>query len=67
MAQSYLLKALERNPGFAMALYQMAEVRLPREDMSARAYLQRYREVAKPTAQMLYLSILTERKLGNDD
>ena len=68
MAQSYLLKALERNPGFAMALYQMAEVRFAQgRYMSARAYLQRYREVAKPTAQMLYLSILTERKLGNDD
>ncbi|WP_457667507.1 type IV pilus biogenesis/stability protein PilW [Thiolapillus sp.] len=67
-AQSYLLKALERNPGYPMALFQMAETRFAQgKYMSTRAYLQRYREVAKPTAQMLYLSILTERKLGNED
>ncbi|WP_456406211.1 type IV pilus biogenesis/stability protein PilW [Thiolapillus sp.] len=67
-AESYLLKALERNPGYPLALYQMAEVRYAQgKYMSARAYLQRYRDVAKPTAQMLYLSILTERKLGNAD
>ena len=67
-AQSYLRKALERNPGFPMALYQMAEVRYAQGNyLSTRAYLERYREVAKPTAQVLYLSILTERKLGNAD
>ncbi|HID44495.1 MAG TPA: type IV pilus biogenesis/stability protein PilW [Chromatiaceae bacterium] len=67
-AEAYLRKALERNPGYPMALFQMAEVRFAQEKfMSARAYLQRYREVAKPTAPMLYLSILTERQLGNAD
>lgn len=68
LAQTYLLKALERNPGYPIALYQMAEVRYAQgKYLSVRAYLQRYREVAKPTAQMLYLSILNERKLGNAD
>ncbi|WP_457670165.1 type IV pilus biogenesis/stability protein PilW [Thiolapillus sp.] len=67
-AESYLLRALERNPGYPMALFQMAQLRYEQgKYMSTRAYLQRYREVAKPTAQMLYLSILTEQKLENPD
>ncbi|WP_456380037.1 type IV pilus biogenesis/stability protein PilW [Thiolapillus sp.] len=67
-AESYLLQALERNPGHPLALLQMAELRYEQgRYMSTRAYLQRYREVAKPTAQVLYLSILTEQKLENPD
>ncbi len=66
--ESYLMRALERNPGHPAALFQMAELRYEQgKYSSARAYLQRYREVAKPTAQVLYLSILTERKLQNQD
>jgi type IV pilus assembly protein PilF len=65
-AESYLLKALERNPGYPTALQQMAQVRYDQEKyLSTRAYLERYRELAKPTASLLYLSILTERKLGD--
>ncbi len=65
-AEDYLLRALERNPSYAPALYQMAQLRFDQgKYLSTRAYLQRYREVAKPTAELLYLSILTERKLGN--
>ncbi len=65
-AEDYLLRALERNPSYAPALYQMAQLRFDQgKYLSTRAYLQRYREVAKPTAELLYLSIQTERKLGN--
>ncbi len=65
-AEAYLLKALERNPGYPQALQQMAQVRYDQgKYLSTRAYLERYREVAKPTASLLYLSILTERKLGD--
>ncbi len=65
-AEKYLLDALQRNPGYPQALYQMAQLRFDQgKYLSARAYLQRYREVAQPTAELLYLSILTERKLGN--
>ncbi|WP_457674297.1 type IV pilus biogenesis/stability protein PilW [Thiolapillus sp.] len=65
-AEDYLLRALERNPSYAPALYQMAQLRFDQgRYLSTRAYLQRYREVAQPTAELLYLSILTERKLGN--
>ena len=65
-AEDYLLRALERNPSYAPALYQMAQLRFDQgKYLSTRAYLQRYREVAKPTPELLYLSILTERKLGN--
>jgi type IV pilus assembly protein PilF len=65
-AEEYLLRALERNPGHPQALYQLAQLRFDQgKYLSARAYLQRYRDVAQPTAELLYLSILTERKLGN--
>ncbi|HDK37624.1 MAG TPA: type IV pilus biogenesis/stability protein PilW [Thiolapillus brandeum] len=67
-AENYLMDALERNPGYSTALLQMAELRYEKGNyMSARAYLQRYRELAKPSAQVLYLSILTERELGDHD
>ena len=65
-AEKYLLDALERNPSYPQALYQMAKLRFDQgKYLSTRAYLQRYRDVAQPTAELLYLSILTERKLGN--
>ncbi len=67
-AERYLLKALQENPRFPAALLQMAKLSYDQgKYLSARAYIQRYREVAKPNAKLLYLSILTERKLGNLD
>jgi len=67
-AERYFLKALQENPRFPAALLQMAQLSYDQgKYLSARAYIQRYREVAKPNAKLLYLSILTERKLGNLD
>ena len=67
-AEGYFLKALQGNPRFPMALAQMAQLSYDQgKYLSARAYIQRYREVAKAPASLLYLSILTERKLGNLD
>ena len=67
-AEKYFLRALQENPRFPLALAQMARISYEQgKYLSARAYIQRYREVARPTAQLLYLSILTERKLGNKD
>lgn len=68
LAETYFLKALEKNKAYPPALAQMAQVRFDQgKYLSTRAYIQRYREVAKPTAELLYLSILAERKLGNRD
>ncbi len=67
-AEKYLLRALQANPEFAPALAQMAQISYDQgKYLSARAYIQRFREVARPTAPILYLSILTERKLGDLD
>lgn len=67
-AEGYFLKALQENPRFPAALLQMAQISYDQgKYLSARAYIQRYREVARPNAKLLYLSILTERKLGNLD
>jgi len=67
-AEKYLLQALQANPEYPPALAQMARISYDQgRYLSARAYIQRYREVARPTASLLYLSILTERKLGDLD
>lgn len=67
-AESYFLKALQANPRYPMALAQMAQLSYDQgKYLSTRAYIQRFREVAKATARLLYLSILTERKLGDRD
>jgi type IV pilus assembly protein PilF len=67
-AEKYALRALQANPRFAPALALMARISYEQgKYLSARAYIQRFREVARPTAELLYLSILTERKLGDLD
>ncbi|MES9965494.1 MAG: type IV pilus biogenesis/stability protein PilW [Candidatus Sedimenticola sp. 20ELBAFRAG] len=67
-AESYLRQALERNPRFAAALGQMAQISLQNgEHLSSRGYLQRYLEVSKHTAGTLWTGIQTERVLGDRD
>lgn len=67
-AETYFRSALQKNPEFAPALRQMVQISLDKQAyLSSRAYLQRYLAVAKHTAQTLWLGILTERKLGDQD
>ncbi len=67
-AETRLRAALQSDPKFAPALMQMARVSFDKaEHLSARAYLQRYLEVAKPTAASLWLGVRIERALGNTD
>ncbi|OOZ35639.1 type IV pilus biogenesis/stability protein PilW [Solemya velesiana gill symbiont] len=67
-AESYFRQALVQNPRFSAALSQMAQISLERsEHLSARAYLQRYMEVARHTAVTLWTGIQTERVLGDRD
>ncbi len=67
-AEAYLRKALARNSRLPLALLKMAELaQAQARYLSVRAYLQRYQEVAKPTAASLWLGIRTERELGDQN
>lgn len=67
-AELYWRRALQINPRFAPALKRMAQVSFDKQIyLSARAYLQRYLEVAPHTADTLWLGIQTERILGDKD
>jgi len=65
-AEGYLRAALESNPTYAPALFELAELKLAQGDaLRSRAFLQRLREVARPDARMLLLSYRTELALGD--
>ncbi|MCC5809306.1 MAG: type IV pilus biogenesis/stability protein PilW [Ectothiorhodospiraceae bacterium] len=67
-AREYLRRALDRSPSFAPALRRMAELQFESEEyLSARGYMQRYREVGDMDAQALWLAVRIERALGNRD
>lgn len=60
--------ALQANPRFAPSLLSMAEISYRTTYyLSARAYLQRYAEVAPHTAESLWLGVQTENQLGDKD
>jgi len=66
LAENYLRLALKANPKLPTALFEMAKISFSKnKDLSVRAYLQRYEEVAQHTAQSLWLGIQSERRLGN--
>lgn len=66
--ETYLRQALEKNPKFPRALYQMAQLSYEQQHYQpARDYLQRYLEVAEHTPQSLWLGIRIERALNNTD
>ncbi|MEJ2619777.1 MAG: type IV pilus biogenesis/stability protein PilW [Candidatus Thiodiazotropha sp.] len=63
-AENYYRRALTANPKYASALYQMAKLSLAQnKDLSARAYLERYHGVSKPSAASLWLGIQIEKRL----
>jgi len=67
-AEEYLRKALSMNDKLPLALAEMADLMFKKQNyLSTRAYLQRFGEVSKPTAQSLWLGIRTERKLGDKE
>jgi type IV pilus assembly protein PilF len=68
MAEDLFRKALQGNPKFPQVLLRMAGLSLEKKNyLSARAYLQRYLEVAEHTPDSLWIGIQTERKLGDHD
>ena len=65
-AEDYLRTALRLDPRMAQALYTMAELKLDQQEyLSARAFLQRYFEVASASPQSLWLAVQVERQLGD--
>ena len=67
-AEKYFRKALEKDPRIAAALLSMAKITFDSDRfLPARAYLQRYSEVAPQTAASLWLGVRVERELGDRD
>ncbi len=67
-AEKYFRAALNKQPRFAPALFHMAQLSYENKHyLSARAYLQRYSEVAKETPAYLWLGIQVETKLGDQN
>ncbi len=67
-AEKYFRRALQIDPRMPVSLLNMAQISLARQRyLSGRAYLQRYFEVAPPTARSLWLGIQVETALGAQD
>lgn len=67
-AEGYLREALARNPNLPAALYAMSDISFKQgEELSARAYLERFREVGKDTSRSLWLGVRIERALGDEN
>jgi type IV pilus assembly protein PilF len=65
-AESYFQTALQTRPNQPQALYNMAEISFTRGDFtSARGYLGRLTKVAVPNAEVLWLGVRVERRLGD--
>lgn len=67
-AEGYFRKVLQANPKHPVALYQMAKLNHENgNDLQARAYIQRFSAINRPSPQALWLGIQIERKMGNKD
>lgn len=65
-AEEYFRAALEERAEYPEALHRLSSLMFDRgEYMSARAFLQRYNEVAPMTPEALLLGVRIERKLGD--
>jgi len=67
-AETMLRKALRDQPNYAGALISMAEIGVKTEKyLMARAYIQRYHAIARPSAESLWLQVQSEKALGAQD
>jgi type IV pilus assembly protein PilF len=65
-AEGYFQNALKMRPGNAQALYQMADLAYARRNYAeAKGYLNRFTQVASSTAEVLWLGVRIERRLGD--
>jgi type IV pilus assembly protein PilF len=68
LAEQYFRQALQVNPKFAPALLQMAIMKFENgRFLSARAYLERFQQVAKHNPESLWLAVQTEFALRDHD
>lgn len=66
LAEDYLRRALEQNPRFPEALFQMASVAYKRSNyLQGRAFVQRYLAVSPPLPEVLWLGYTLESALGD--
>ena len=66
-AEQYYRRALDKNPKFAPALYQMAVLSFAAQDyLKTRAWLLRYQESGSRTPDSLWLAVQTEYALGDN-
>jgi type IV pilus assembly protein PilF len=67
-AEDYFLRAFQVEPANPVAMFNLAEINLKRGDLQrARFYAQRLSTNFEPSAEIFWLSIRVERKLGNAD
>lgn len=67
-AETNYRAALRTNPRFAPSLLGMARISYEQANyLSSRAYLQRFAEVGRHTAESLWLGVRTENQLGDRD
>lgn len=67
-AETYFRAALRADSRFPLALLNMSQVSFDTGNyLAARAYMQRYEEVAKHNSRSLWLGIQIEEKLGDKD
>jgi type IV pilus assembly protein PilF len=65
-AEEYFRKALEHDQNYAYALLQMANLMFTQgNNLAARAYIQRFDGVSKPSAESLWLGVRIENALGD--
>lgn len=65
-AEGYFRQALQVNPRFGNALFEMAQLDFNKGDyLPARGYLQRLMEVSQPSPEALWLGVRIERTLGD--
>lgn len=66
VAETYYRRALTANQRYAPALFQMAKLSFEaHNDMSARAYLERFHGAANANAASLWLGVQVEQRLGD--
>ncbi len=67
-AEDYFQRAFQVDPGNPVAMFNLAELNLKRGDTErARFYAQRLTSSFDPSAEILWLSLRIERKIGNAD
>ena len=65
-AETYFRKALRLNPKYRSALFQMSKLMFKAGHyLKARGYVQRLEQVSQHTAESLWISYQTERRLGD--